>query len=180
MPRRRPIVAGALLRPCRAPVVPTVTHMRRRELRLESFPELKDELARLRATEYRRAGEWSLGQVCEHLSLVMTMSMDGFGDVRVPWFVRAGGPLVKWVVLRRGKMPAGVRGPKPFMPAGSLPEDARKVDEFVAVIDRYEAFDRPLQASPLFGRMRRAEWDRIHLIHAAHHLGFIVPEVMRK
>ena len=154
----------------------TLARMQRRALQFNNFAELKADLNRLRGVSYQRAGSWSLAQVCEHMARVMTMSMDGFGDMRVPWYIRVAGPLMKRVVLKRGKMPAGVRGPKEMMPADSTADDGRQLDDFLAAIERYERFDQPLQPSPLFGPTTREEWDRVHLIHAAHHLSFIVPD----
>lgn len=40
---------------------------------------------------------------------------------------------------------------------------------------RYQRHEGPLCPHPLFGRLSRRAWDRLHRVHAAHHLGFIEP-----
>ena len=35
------------------------------------------------------------------------------------------------------------------------------------------ADDRKMPASPLLGRMSKAQWERLHLVHAAHHFRWL-------
>jgi hypothetical protein len=75
-------------------------------------------------------------------------------------------------------MPAGLKGPEVLMP--SAPEhidahDREQLQHLLATLDRYDAYSQSLKPSPLFGPLSRSQWDRLHLIHAAHHLSFIVP-----
>jgi hypothetical protein len=49
------------------------------------------------------------------------------------------------------------------------------VDGLAGAIERYRAHNGTLQAHPLFGKMPRELWDRIHRIHCAHHLSFVAP-----
>lgn len=46
-------------------------------------------------------------------------------------------------------------------------------------IDRYAGHAGPLRPHPLFGRLTRRQWDRIHCIHGAHHLSFVIPAAPR-
>lgn len=149
--------------------------MERRELEFRNLDALIEDLRGLRDQPYERAGEWSLGQVCEHLRLFMISSMDGFG-FRLPWLVRMAGPLILGRTLRRRRIPEGVRGPKPLLPGEEAGiDDQAAVDGLIETVERYRDHAQPLHPSPLFGRMSRDQWDQIHLIHAAHHLSFIVP-----
>jgi hypothetical protein len=61
------------------------------------------------------------------------------------------------------------------MPADRVEDDAG-IDRLVGAIDRYVNHTGPVRPSPLLGKLTRAEWDQIHLIHASHHLSFIVPD----
>jgi hypothetical protein len=151
--------------------------MTRRPLRFDSLADLRRELQSLAAQPYQRAGNWSLGQVCQHLRVMIDMSMDGY-PMRVGWHLRMLAPVMRFIFARMSSMPAGLKGPADLMPAA-----AERVDEhdheqlqlLLATLDRYEAFSEPLKPSPLLGRLSRAQWDRLHRIHAAHHLSFIVP-----
>ncbi len=53
---------------------------------------------------------------------------------------------------------------------------ASALAELVRAVDRYKAFHGRLKAHPLFGRMDRPTWDRLHCVHCAHHLSFIVAQ----
>lgn len=150
--------------------------MQRRVLRYGTFGDWRSDIARLRNGPYARVGAWSLGQMCDHLDRVISMSLDGF-PFRVPWYFRAAGVVMKRVTLWRNTMPAGVKGPEPMMPTVTADADEQVcVDRLLVTLDRYEQHTGPLHPSPLFGRLTREEWDRIHLIHAAHHFSFLIPD----
>lgn len=149
--------------------------MQRRALQYDSFLAFRRDIDWLREGPYGRAGSWSLGQAAEHLTRVIAMSLDGF-PFRVPFVFRLAGPAMRWVTLWRGSIPSGIKGPAEMMPtAVPAGEEQQRVDALLALLDRYEAHTGPLHASPLFGKMTRQQWDRIHLIHAAHHFSFLVP-----
>jgi hypothetical protein len=148
---------------------------KRRELRFTSYTEVLTEVARLQERGYQRAGTWTLTENCEHLRIFMRCSMHGFGDTRVPWPIRMLGPLLLWGTLRRKKIPAGVQAPAPFLPPARTVDDPAVIDAFRQTLHTLEQFPGPFQPSPLFGRLSLHQWQQLHLIHAAHHLGFLVP-----
>jgi hypothetical protein len=61
------------------------------------------------------------------------------------------------------------------MPGQTLtaPEEAEGLR---AAISHYKASAGPVIPHRLFGPLTKAEWDRLQLIHVAHHLSFAVPE----
>src|SRR5271166_1094279 len=80
----------------------------RRPLALDSLTDVMPEVDRLLAG-YDRGGNWSLGQVCQHLNRMLQHSIEGW-PVKAPWLVRRTvGPLVVRRVLSRGQMPEGVK-----------------------------------------------------------------------
>ena len=145
----------------------------RRRLDFRTFPELAGELRSLRGVSYDRAGKWSLGQVCRHLNNAISQSVDGF-DIHVPWVIRLFAPIALKVTLKKRSMPAGFKGPSEWAP-GEGEDDATELDALLQTIGRYESHGGALHPSPLFGALTRGQWDQLHLIHAAHHLGFISP-----
>jgi hypothetical protein len=151
------------------------TRVRRRVLRFGSYDELLAEVDRLSSGPYRRAGAWSLTQNCEHLRIFMDCSMRGFGEARAPRLLRLIGPLALRVTLVRKKIPAGVRAPAPFQPAAASVDDPARIDAFRQTVRALEGFSGAFHPSPLFGRLTAEQWHRLHRIHAAHHLGFLVP-----
>lgn len=161
---------------------------RRRALCFECPADAIAEIHRLQQSGYEACGRWNLADICSHLSYYLRGSLEGF-DFRLPWIVRALiGRLMLRRVLRRGRMPVGV----PTVPASApkrpkagdavavsaseptAPETCNAIRECCALLERFESTQQ-VHPSPLFGRMTVDEWRRLHLIHAAHHLSFLIP-----
>ena len=168
-------------------MAPKATGVERRTLHFGTFDDAKAEARRLLKGPYARAGEWSLGQNCEHLAAFMRYSLDGFPKKLLPWPINA---LLRRVALResffRKPMPAGLPT-APFLkpsvvetPAGETASraDAEAVERFCRECDRVaerQAAGGRFEPSPIFGEMRGDLWPRVHLKHAELHLGHIVP-----
>ncbi len=148
--------------------------MERRKLDFRDFNDLLGDLQRLRGG-YLRAGNWTLSQVCDHLAIFFRGSLDGFGRM-MPWLVRVTlGKLILRSILRNRGMRSGVKVPAHFLP-GDPREDAAAADELAGLVERFRRHEGPLHPSPLFGRLSREQWTELHLIHASHHMSFLVPE----
>ena len=156
----------------------------RRPLSFQSFAEAAAQTRELQ-DGYLRCGRWSLAQVCQHLTLFMDFSLEGFPGKRLPrpaaWALRV--VLLNGRSLRR-PMPKGLPAPAYLQPpdadaghayGGATPADHAAADRFVAVCRRVEAHAGAFRPSPLFGKLAPDVWRRVHLKHAEHHLGFLVP-----
>jgi hypothetical protein len=66
----------------------------RRQLEFRSYQEMLDDVHTLAAGPHRKLGNWSLSEVCQHLSKTIHMSIDG-AERRFPWYLRMLGPLLK-------------------------------------------------------------------------------------
>jgi hypothetical protein len=152
----------------------------RRELTFNDLDEVVRDAEQLLARGYDRAGHWDLAQVCDHVGNWMRYAMDGFPRAPLPirgllWALRKTiGKRKLADFLATGKMPAG----KPTLrqsvpPPGGDP--AAAVARLRATVARMTAHAGPLKPSPLFGDVTRDEWVRLNLVHAAHHLSFLVP-----
>jgi len=119
-------------------------------------------------------GQWSLGQICHHLSSYVTHSVDGFPKV-APWIYRKSvGAVRRRRVFRTGRMAEGIPIPRDAVPRPDL--DARAEAEALrASLQFFAAYQEPLALHPIFGSLSRAEWTRLHAIHCAHHLRFVKP-----
>jgi hypothetical protein len=149
--------------------------MPRRPLDFQSLDQLTAELVRLRDSGYTQAGNWTLGQISDHLAIFFRGSLDGFSQ-RVPWLIRITvGKLILRSIFKNRGMREGVKVPQSFLP-GDPRDDARSVDELLALIDRFRDHPGDYHPSPLFGHLTRQQWTELHLIHAAHHLSFLTPE----
>jgi hypothetical protein len=145
----------------------------RRTLEFARLDDVMPEVDRLLGG-YATAGNWSLGQVCKHLAETMRMSVDGY-DFRVPWIFRAtAGPVVKRSIFKNRRMMTGIRTAETLVPKADL-DDRAETEALRATIAYYRDHPERRVPHPFFGPMTGDEWDRLHLIHSAHHLSFAVP-----
>ncbi len=152
----------------------TTTAPKRRELEFHALDDVRRDVDALHAAGYHRLGNWTLGQTCEHLGIFFRGCLDGFTQ-RAPWYTRPFGGLILRRVLRSGRMPTGVKVPADWLPGPPTGDDRAAVEHLVALLARFEQHAGPLHPSPLFGPLSRETWARLHLIHCAHHLSFLVP-----
>lgn len=148
--------------------------MERRELRLETYDDVLDELDRLEREGYRQLGNWTLGQICSHLCYYMRGSLEGF-DKMLPWGIRKtiGRPLLKKFMRDRGT-PVGGRTLPASVPAPEVQEQTA-LAEARALIERLKSSPGPLHPSPLFDQLTTEQWRDLHVLHAEHHLRFLLP-----
>jgi hypothetical protein len=148
--------------------------MQRRQLDFQDLAEVPAELDRLHRGGYRKLGQWDLAQTCDHLAYFLQGSLDGF-TFRVPWLFKAlFGRLVLNRILKQRRMQEAAPTPqKPPPPPGG--DEAAAVARLKQVIERFRAHPGEFHASPFFGYLTRQQWRDLHLIHCAHHLGFLLP-----
>ena len=153
----------------------------KRGLRLATLDDVLNQTDMLMKRSYQKSGEWSLGQICQHLSYGIIFSIDGhpFELSKVMVFVNQT-IFSKKKVLREGFKPGfKMRGPlKQYMPDPRI-LDEEGVDMLNAAVERLkkEGASRP---SPMYGKMNEVEWEKFHLRHAEHHLAFLHPHAEGK
>ncbi len=145
----------------------------RRTLAFSSVDQVMPDVDRL-LNGHKTAGNWSLGQICSHLTGTFQSSIEGF-PIKMPWLMRATiGKVVKKKILASGKMDEGIKIPERFLPKPGL-DDRAEAEALRAALRLYAAHTGPVANHPMFGPMSRTEWDRLHCIHCAHHLSFAHP-----
>lgn len=149
------------------------TNVSRRPLAFASLDRVMPDIDRLLGG-HTTVGHWSLGQICNHLTQSLTWTVDGFPSL-TPWVVRKTiGPLFLRRILKTGRFPGGIKLPKAYLPKPGL--DARAEAEALrAALWHFASHTGPLSDHPMAGQIARAEWERFHCIHYAHHLGFVLP-----
>jgi hypothetical protein len=104
------------------------------------------------------------------------MSLDG-GSFKVPWVLRTlVAPLILQRVLKTGRMGTGRPMPPGLAPQGGGDEQAA-IQALREVLGRMQKDDATFPPHPFFGQMDPQSVRRLHLIHAAHHLSFLVPKL---
>jgi hypothetical protein len=148
--------------------------MRRRPLRFHDFDQALADAHGLLAAGYDRAGAWSLAQVADHLTKVITFSLDGFPSL-MPWPMRLA---ARWfalgAILRHEVFRSRFAAPSYLMPADGL-ADRDAVERLRAAVGRFTAHAGPLHPSPAFGPLTPEQWREVHLWHCEHHLSFLLP-----
>ncbi len=150
-----------------------------RALRFDSLSALEAELDRietgLAAGAVRTTGNWSVGQICEHLGKFVRCSYDGF-DGQAPWVLRVvATALFKRSAMGKGAMPRGLRLPKKaeaMLPAPGV-SDAEGLAMLLGQLARIRSGEQMTHHSPVFGSLTHEQWVHLHLKHAAMHLGFV-------
>lgn len=149
------------------------TSLARNKLSFANLPEATAHARQLLDGGYSRRGNWTLGQICWHLASTIEMSRRGFHSIKTPPGIFLLRKPALWWVLKFG-MPKGVPAP-PILVPGDFAEDEKSLARFEDEIGLFSSHQGKLAFSPMFGQLDRPTWERIHAIHAAHHLSFLTP-----
>lgn len=148
---------------------------RRMDLHFASLLDTIADVETLHKHGWQRAGNWSLGQILDHLNITLRFS---FGEIPffLPTPIRGLTKIFFWPTIERGK-PIRIRGvaPKKIQPRPE-PDEAQMVREFVELVERH--FDEAVEIAPVhpvFGRLQRQDWLKVQKWHVTHHLSFMVP-----
>ncbi|MFI4917462.1 MAG: DUF1569 domain-containing protein [Phycisphaerales bacterium JB060] len=168
------------------PVAPAIAidtkAARRRDLHFSSFEEVSAELDRLESSldagTIATTGNWTPGQVFEHLGKFLKFAYDGF-PTKAP-------PPVRWIgrlMLKRKAtqteepIPSGFKLPR--QASALLPEEDIADRDGLAFlreqIARVQRGETMTQTSPLLGRLTHEEWITLQRKHMALHLSFLDP-----
>ncbi|MCB1193193.1 MAG: DUF1569 domain-containing protein [Leptospiraceae bacterium] len=149
--------------------------MKRRQIKFTSYTDVINDIENLYAKGYTKLGKWSLGQMCQHLSFYLRGSLDGFG-FKLPWIIRK---VFGRFLLRKQLANPVMKTSQPTIPASVYQEnseDAKAVSEAKELLSRLSLSNGPLHPSALYDELTVDEWRELHLIHAAHHLSFLIPK----
>ena len=151
-----------------------IKKLERRTLTFSSLHQIMPEVDCLLRNGHTTLGQWSLGQIFNHLTDSMTFSVQGFPRL-APWIIRKTiGPIMLSRILKKGVFPSGLMLPKKFAPKPGA-EPRAEAEALRAAINYYASYTGKMSAHPLSDKFTRAQWDRLHAIHCAHHLGFVLP-----
>jgi Protein of unknown function (DUF1569) len=144
----------------------------RRTLKFTSIDEIMPDVERL-LEGHTTVGTWSLAQICRHLSTAMRRIVDlpASTPYDTSQFVSEER---KREVLSSGLLPEGMPAPQVIQPTETLSE-REEADGLRAALAYYRASSGPVVPHRIFGPLTKDEWDRLQLIHCAHHLSFAIP-----
>ena len=143
----------------------------RRAVRYQSLDELLADSERLAQCQVRTLGNWSQGQIYEHLARGLDVSIDGTKPLPAP--LRLVLRMLFKKKFLQSAVPAGFKAPSEFNP------DPISAADGLASLRRAVARQREVTERaphPGFGNITREEWDLFHLRHAEMHMSFILEE----
>ena len=150
------------------------SRLHRRQLDFKSWPETLTDIDHLRRVGYDRAGNWDLSQIVEHVGEGLRTALRGTNH-RAAWIIRKLlGPIVLRRILRQRRMKAGIKVPQWWLP-GPTHDESAAIDGFRADLSAFQEMTTDPFPHPFFGAITRQQWNDLALIHAAHHLSFLVP-----
>lgn len=152
----------------------STTALVRRRLDFRSWPEILADIDHVHRSGYQRAGNWDLSQILDHIGEGLRTAVSGF-EHRGPWVVRKLiGPIILKRILRQRGMKAGIKVPHWWLP-GPQRDESEAVNRFRADLAAFQELKGSPQPHPFFGPLSKSQWNDLALIHASHHLSFLVP-----
>lgn len=152
----------------------------RRKLNFADFSQLLADAEHVAKAPCQTLGNWSVGQILDHLAEAANGPFDGYGGFQAPWYVRKLIiPFVKNNILTKPMSP-GFQLPKGA--ATLLPQpDIDPLDAYArlqAALARFSS-ETPQYPHPAFGTLALQEWVALTLRHSEMHLSFIIPAQTR-
>ena len=145
----------------------------RRPLQFENLDAIMPDVDRL-LQGHSTVGNWTLGQICEHLATVLKRVVDLPASTPTDPSLRVSDEQ-KRQVFTSGQIPEAMP-----MPGTLATPDAVDATEGAAQLRQalayYQGSPGPVADHRLFGPLSKAEWDRMMNIHCAHHLSFALPK----
>jgi len=146
----------------------------RRHLDFQTWPDLLADIDHLRQAHYDRAGNWDLSQILDHVGEGLRTALHGI-DHQAAWIIRRFiGPLILKRILSQRRMKTGIKVPQWWLPGPSHDESAA-VDQFRAQVSAFQGMTSTPFPHPFFGPLTKQQWNDLVLVHAAHHLSFLIP-----
>ncbi len=154
--------------------VNTKTVQNRRELHYESFADVLNDANALAKSGYKTVGNWSYGQILNHLATAMSATIDGF-ESRAAWPMRAMANLLFKKRFLTKTLPAGFQIPtkwKKLIPHEVSVEEG--LENLRTAIGRLQT--ETARASHPFLDLTAEQSDLMQLRHAELHMSFVVPD----
>lgn len=148
----------------------------RRTLRFDTLEQALSEAESLTATAVTTSGNYSLGQILEHLARTIDVVNGDLQAPPIPLPLRLAGRLLRPMFLNR-PMRSGFKLPSKaqsvFWPDHETDAKA-SLEHYRRAITRLMQID-PLPKHPLLGEMDRRQHEQLQCRHAELHLSFVHP-----
>ena len=146
----------------------------RHDLKFHSIDDLLSDAGSLKISGYEKTGQWDLAMVLDHLGKAMNAPWAADAQ-RVPWpFSIVARLLIRRMVSRQFYPTIKFPSPKSMRPDPNVSlENADAA--FREAAEKIKACNGPTIAGTPFGTLPLDDFVKMHLLHGAHHLGFLTP-----
>jgi hypothetical protein len=147
----------------------------RRNTQYQTLDDLLRDADRLAENEVEMLGNWSLGQVFQHLAIAINGSIDGFSFRLSVLEICVARLFIKKRLLTKAIRPGFGRSRRwdSVKPGETSVEDGLKA--LRAAVARFKT-ETKHSPHPALGMLTADEWHQFHLKHAELHLSFAVPK----
>jgi uncharacterized protein DUF1569 len=147
----------------------------RRTLKFNTLDDLVRDVQDVSKTGVNSTGNWSAGQIVQHVAAVIDASIDGF-SFTVPLPMRILGRLIRGRALKKGLNP-GIKMPRSAQASFKPGPETRFEDAAKNLAQSVDlAKQRTMTAvSPIFGQLTHEQWIQLHCRHAEMHFSFLHP-----
>ncbi|MCB1156760.1 MAG: DUF1569 domain-containing protein [Leptospiraceae bacterium] len=153
-----------------------------RDLRFQNLNDALEELDRLENARVNTTGLWSFYQILNHCAELIEFSMTEYPYAGFFAFLvrKLYGKIALQKMIKNGYMKSGY--PNPFAPKrreeGDVKQAARRLRN---AIFSFRDFSGTFAVHPIFDRMEKETWEKLHAMHIANHFGFVhVVETLEK
>lgn len=146
----------------------------RRDITYATLDELIADAEKAAATNAPTTGNWSKGQIFEHVARVMDMNIDGF-PFKVNWFFRLVSSKILLKRFLKNGMPSGFK-PSKSVATKLMPDDTDEqtaLQHLRTAVERMKSLDHNIDHA-FFGNLNPDEARAINCRHAELHMSFIV------
>lgn len=145
----------------------------RRTLEFQSLDEVMPEVERL-MRGHRTVGAWPLSEICKHLAGTIRLAVDAPATTQHDPSLRFPQEKID-EVFNTGRLPQDL--PRPTTTTSMLPplSENEAAELLRSAIAYYQASPGPVVGHRFLGPLSKEQWNRLQLIHCAHHLSFAIP-----
>ncbi len=119
---------------------------------------------------YTQSGNWNLEQICWHLTSVLEKSGRPATEPATPEQLKM--QPIKQQILATGLLPANrIEAPAPVVPPENCGPES--IDALIAALRRLAVYPEKSALHRLWGPLSVPEFQRLSLVHCAHHLSHL-------
>lgn len=136
--------------------------------------ELREYLISLEGKNITSSGNWTPSQILGHLSdsieFVLSQKKGAF---EIPeWIQNTFGKLILWKFFAQGYMDKGLPNPIQKVVPDSKDIENERV-RLLSLMDQFENHRGTFNSHPVFGKLNKEEWNKLHLLHCENHLKYL-------